>query len=74
MAVRLIDRGECQRALEQQAAICQPRELATHQLQSQTALYSRTCMQLLTSAATLRYKAQKKAGAETMRICLIDGA
>lgn len=29
MPVRLIDSGECQRALEQQAAICQPSELAT---------------------------------------------
>uniref|UniRef100_A0A669BFD8 Si:ch211-130m23.5 n=2 Tax=Oreochromis TaxID=8139 RepID=A0A669BFD8_ORENI len=29
MGIRLIDGGECQRALEQQAAICQPSELAT---------------------------------------------
>lgn len=29
MGIRLIDGGECQRALEQRAAICQPSELAT---------------------------------------------
>lgn len=57
MPVRLIDGGERQRAFEQRAAICQPPELTTRQLQSQTALQSRTCMQLLTSAATLRLRA-----------------
>ncbi|CAB1446966.1 unnamed protein product [Pleuronectes platessa] len=29
MGIRHIDSGECQRALEQRAAICQPSELAT---------------------------------------------
>lgn len=74
MGIRLIDSGECQRALEQQAAICQPSELAT----PPAAVAKRPTKQDMHAASDVcghtALQSPEKPGAETMRIKLIDAA
>lgn len=74
MAIRLIDSAECQRALEQRAAICQPSELAT----PPAAVAKRPIKQDMHAASDVcghtALQSPEKPGAETMRIELIDGA
>lgn len=74
MAIRLIDSAECQRALEQQAAICQPSELAT----PPAAVAKRPTKQDMHAASDVcghtALQSPEKPGAETMRIKLIDAA
>lgn len=74
MGIRLIDSGECQRALEQQAAICQPSELAT----PPAAVAKRPTKQDMHAASDVcghtALQSPEKPGAETMRIKLTDAA
>lgn len=74
MGIRLIDGGECQRALEQRAAICQPSELAT----PPAAVAKRPTKQDMHAASDVcghtALQSPEKPGAETMRIKLKDAA
>lgn len=74
MGIRLIDGGECQRALEQRAAICQPSELAT----PPAAVAKRPTKQDMHAASDVcghtALQSPENPGAETMRIKLKDAA
>lgn len=74
VGTQAIDSGECQRALEQQAAICQPSELAT----PPAAVAKRPTKQDMHAASDVcghtALQSVEKPRAETMRIKLIETA
>jgi len=74
MDIQIIDSGECQRALEQRAAICQPSELAT----PPAAVAKRPTKQDMHAASDVcghtALQSPEDPGAETMRITRINAA